>query len=144
TGKMHALKLLPVELSRAPLLLMRFEEEVKNLQRLKHPIVAVLHDFGEEFGDHYLVLDLATGQRAGQQFCQDLSEIGKPLPEKAILEIGKQICDGLHYVHSQGVIHRDLKPGNLLLSGDKVILTDFGISRGRGENRITLTGMPVG
>jgi serine/threonine protein kinase len=144
TGRSFALKLLPLELARDPVLLLRFEEEAQNLKTLKHPHVASLVDLGEDFGDRYLVLDLALGGKIGSQSCSDLSEVQGPLPEKLIIEIGKQVCDGLHYVHSQGIVHRDLKPGNLLVAGDRILITDFGISRARGTNRITLTGMPVG
>ncbi|MBI4583713.1 MAG: protein kinase [Planctomycetes bacterium] len=144
SGKNFALKLLPVELSRDPVLLMRFEEEAQNLRKLNHPNVVPLHDYGEDFGDRYVILDLAIGGMIGSQRCRDLSELRKPLDEDLVIKIGKQVCEGLHHIHSHGIIHRDLKPGNLLLSGKRILITDFGISRARGENKITMTGLPVG
>jgi hypothetical protein len=144
TGTSYALKMLPMELSRDPLLLMRFEEEALALKRIEHPRVIKIRDMGEDFGDRFLVLDLAKGGRIGSQECRDLSEPAKPFREEVIIDLTKQICDALRHVHTLGIVHRDLKPGNLLLSGNQVLLTDFGIAHSRGKDGATLTGMPVG
>src|SRR5206468_2320607 len=82
SGASCALKVLPMELSRDPLLLMRFDEEALTLKRIEHPGVIKIRDMGEDFGDRYLVLDLATGGRIGSQVCLDLSEAAKPLREE--------------------------------------------------------------
>jgi hypothetical protein len=144
TGDTCALKVLPMELSRDPLLLLRFDEEARTLKRLDHPRVVKLRDTGEDFGDRYIALDLAAGKKVGAEEYRDLGDPAKPLREETIIDLAQQICDGLSYIHSQGLVHRDLKPGNLLFSGDRVIISDFGIAHARGNEGLTLTGMPVG
>jgi serine/threonine-protein kinase len=144
TAQRWALKLLPVEVTRDQVLLMRFDDEAENLKKLDHPNVVALRDLGEDFGDRYLVFDLAPGGKVGSQTCRDLSDLSGPLPEAEIIRVGRQVCDALHYIHSRGILHRDLKPGNLLVFGERVAIADFGISRAPGCRGLTLTGLPVG
>ena len=144
SGEHHALKVLPFELSRDMLLLRRFEDELRSIQKLSHPNVIRLIDSGKDQEDRYIVVELARGGRICGTNCRDLSDARKPLPEKSITDLARQVLGALAYIHGQGIIHRDLKPANLLVMGDRIVLTDFGIAWETGEQRYTLTGTIVG
>jgi serine/threonine protein kinase/HEAT repeat protein len=141
-----ALKLLPYQFLRDMSLLHRFRQEVLQARVLDHPHITRVLDAGESLEDHYLVMELAPGwARAEGRVALDVSELPKPLPEADALDIVKQTCDGLTYLHGKGVVHRDVKPGNLLLFDDKQVkLADFGIARSRETIALTSTGLPVG
>ena len=104
----------------------RFEIEARLLATLDHPrVVRVLDHFDHE-GDHFLVMELVDGP----SLAQVLSERGSPgLPVQDAVDYARQACEALAYVHEQHVIHRDVKPENLILGRDGVVLVDFGIAR---------------
>ncbi len=147
-GEHVALKLLPYQFLRDPTMLHRFRQEVKQASDLNHPHITRVLESGESLEDHYLVMELAGGWAgAGMDGCTalDVSDLPKPLAEQDALAIVAQACDGLAYLHSQGIVHRDIKPANLLLfDGKEVKLADFGIARSREAMTLTTTGLPVG
>ena len=104
----------------------RFEIEARLLARLHHPRIArVLDHFQDETGN-YLVMDLIVGTDLGEI----LSERGsRGLPMADAVEYVRHACEALQYVHDEQVVHRDVKPRNLILGGDGVVLVDFGIAR---------------
>ena len=106
----------------------RFEIEARLLATLDHPrVVRVLDHFQHE-DDHFLVMDLVDGP----SLAQVLAERGAPgLPVDEAVDYARQACEALAYVHEQHVIHRDVKPENLILGRDGVVLVDFGIARER-------------
>jgi len=106
----------------------RFQREARALGRLAHPNIVSIFDAGqdERSGQTYIVMEYVKGISLAQ-----LLKEGRSLPLEQVVEVGIQICRGLHFAHSKGVIHRDIKPGNILLSEDlkQVKITDFGIAR---------------
>ena len=106
----------------------RFEIEARLLATLDHPRVVHVLDHFEHEGDHFLVMELVDGP----SLAQVLSERGAPgLPVREAVDYARQACEALAYVHEQHVIHRDVKPENLILGRDGVVLVDFGIARER-------------
>jgi hypothetical protein len=109
----------------------RFEIEARLLEQLRHPrVVRVVHYFPDESGQ-YLVMELVRGTDLGAV----LAERGNPgLPAADAIEYARQACEALGYVHDQLVVHRDVKPANLILGDDGVVLVDFGVARALDEN----------
>jgi serine/threonine protein kinase len=125
-----------------PTALERFEREARVVARLMHPNVVAVHDFGTEHRDPYIVMELIEGASVAAML-----EAG-PLPLDKAMAIGAQTCDGLSAAHAAGVIHRDVKPANLILTPSGVVkICDFGIARlqdAAGTSRLTGTAVAVG
>ncbi len=138
-GRKAAIKLLSPERLNDPKAVIRFHREAQAAARLKHPNIAALYEMGEHDSRPYLAIEWVEGRSL-----EDLLRQG-PLPlERAVL-ILEQVLLTLDYAHSQGVIHRDVKPANLMLSGDdRVTLVDFGLAFLLSEPGITSTGVLFG
>lgn len=117
-----AVKVLPEHLSSSSERLERFRREARTISSLSHPRICTLHDVGEEEGVHFLVLEHLEGQTLA-----DRLERG-PLPVQEALRIAAEIAEALDAAHGQGVIHRDLKPGNVMLTKGGLKLLDFGLA----------------
>ena len=102
----------------------RFEREARAASALNHPNIVSVHDIGREDGVSFIVSELVEGETLA-------AVIGHgPLPLRKLLDVGTQICEGLAAAHAAGVIHRDLKPGNIMLTRDgRVKILDFGLAR---------------
>jgi serine/threonine protein kinase len=135
-----ALKILPRYFASDPQFSGRFEQEAKVLARLLHPHILPVHDYGEVDGYTYIVMPFVESGTLA-----DLLE-GDPLPLTQIRRIIAQVGDALDYAHSQGVIHRDVKPSNILVDQrGNCLLTDFGIAKMvEGSIHFTRTGGIVG
>ncbi|HEV8700940.1 MAG TPA: protein kinase [Candidatus Polarisedimenticolia bacterium] len=118
-----AVKILPTHLSGDPLLRQRFEREAKAVSSLNHPHICTLHDVGSQDGTDYLVMEFLEGETLEVRL-----ERG-PLPLAQVLKYGIQIADALDKAHRQGVVHRDLKPGNIMLTTAGAKLLDFGLAK---------------
>jgi len=118
-----ALKILPAELSNDPVRKQRFEREAKTISSLNHPHICVLHDIGHQDGIDYLVMECVEGETLAKRL-----ENG-PLPLDQVLKYGAQIADALERAHRAGIAHRDLKPGNIMLTATGAKLLDFGLAR---------------
>ena len=118
-----AIKILPEQLSSDPIRKQRFEREAKTISSLNHPHICVLHDVGSQDGISYLVMECVEGETLGKRL-----EKG-PLPPEQVLKYGTQIADALDKAHRSGVVHRDLKPGNIMLTSTGAKLLDFGLAK---------------
>jgi serine/threonine-protein kinase len=141
-----AVKVLAEHLSDDERFVARFRREALAVAKLIHPNIVQVYDTGVDEGRHYIVMEYVDG-RSGAQILQRHGPVG---PEIAA-EIGVQSCAGLDYAHRRGIIHRDVKPGNLMVVGGPVgggeltvKLTDFGIARAIEQTRITQVGSVVG
>jgi serine/threonine protein kinase len=121
-----AIKILPQQLSSDPVLKQRFEREAKTISSLNHPNICTLHDVGSQDGVHYLVMEYVEGETLAKRL-----EKG-PLPLEQVLKYGAQIADALDKAHRSGVVHRDLKPGNIILTPSGAKLLDFGLAKPAG------------
>ncbi|HEX7880980.1 MAG TPA: protein kinase [Candidatus Eisenbacteria bacterium] len=121
-----AVKVLPEQLSANPDLRARFEREARAISSLNHPHICTLHDVGREGGIDYLVMEMVEGETLAARL-----ERG-PLPLPEVLRTGAQIADALDRAHRAGVVHRDLKPGNVMLTKSGAKLMDFGLARATG------------
>ena len=127
-------------LSADPTLLDRFKQEIRLARKITHPNILRTHDMGESGGLRYISMEFVKGITL-----KHLIEQGQVLPTPAALRIAKQMCAGLAAAHEVGVIHRDIKPQNILIEptgGLKIM--DFGIARLTQERGITAAGTVVG
>src|SRR5262249_30189453 len=118
-----AIKVLAPELAAQPEWRQRFEREAKTISTLNHPHICVLHDVGQQDGLDFLVMEFLEGETLAQRLAKG------PLPLDDVLEYAIQIGDALDKAHRQGVIHRDLKPGNVMITKSGAKLLDFGLAK---------------
>lgn len=140
-----AVKVLRSEFTGDPTFLARFRAEARNTAALSHPNIAGIYDYGEAEeagGEHvaYLVMELVDGEPLSEVLARE----GRLTPERTMHILG-QAAAGLNAAHHSGVVHRDIKPGNLLVRPDGTVkVTDFGIARATSTVPLTQTGMVVG
>jgi eukaryotic-like serine/threonine-protein kinase len=118
-----AIKILPAQFSSDPVRKQRFEREAKTISSLNHPHICTLHDIGSQDGLDYLVMECVEGETLAKRL-----EKG-PLPLEQVLKYGAQIADALDKAHRSSVVHRDLKPGNIMLTASGAKLLDFGLAK---------------
>jgi Tol biopolymer transport system component len=118
-----AIKVLPDHVASNPDLRSRFEREARAISSLSHPHICTLHDVGSEAGVEFLVMEFLEGETAAQRL-----EKG-PIPIQQVLRYGVEIAEALDRAHRQGITHRDLKPGNVMLTKSGVKLLDFGLAK---------------
>ncbi len=137
-----ALKLLAEHLADDPAFVSRFRREALAAARLVHPNIVQVFDFGldERQHQHFIVMEHVSGQS-----CAEILRDQGHLDVDQAVEIIAQSCRGLDYAHRHGVVHRDVKPGNLLVSDSDVVkLADFGIARATDQSSITQVGSVLG
>ncbi len=142
-----AVKILAEHLSDDERFVARFRREALAVAKLIHPHIVQVYDTGIDEGRHFIVMEYVDG-RSGAQLLQKHGS----LPPHEAVDIGIQACAGLDYAHRRGIIHRDVKPGNLMIVGGSAggsgemttKLTDFGIARAAEQTRITQVGSVVG
>src|SRR5437762_2943136 len=118
-----AIKVLPEHLSMTPDLRARFDREARAVSSLNHPNICTLFDIGHQDGVDFLVMEHIEGETLAQRL-----ERG-PLPVPEALRYAAEIADALDKAHRQGMVHRDLKPGNVMLTKSGAKLLDFGLAR---------------
>src|SRR5215468_3054454 len=118
-----AIKVLPSHFSDDATLQQRFEREAKAISNLNHPHICVLYDVGNQEGIRFLVMECVEGETLAKRL-----EKGS-LPVGEVLKYGMQIADALDKAHRSGVVHRDLKPGNIMLTPTGAKLLDFGLAK---------------
>ncbi|WP_285727947.1 protein kinase domain-containing protein [Psychromicrobium xiongbiense] len=139
-GRTVAIKILKEEYTGDPNFLQRFRAEATNTARLNHRGIAGVFDYGEEDGSAYLVMELVPGEPLSS-----IIERDRVLSPDRTLDIIAQTARGLSAAHAQGLVHRDVKPGNLLITPDgQVKITDFGIARLADQVPLTQTGQVMG
>src|SRR6476620_1893423 len=136
-----AIKLLKPELS-AVLGSERFLREIELAATLQHPHILPLYDSGQAGSLLYYVMPFAEGESLRQRLARE-----QQLPLDAALQITREVGSALQYAHEHGVVHRDIKPDNIMLSGGQAVVADFGIARAleaASPERLTQSGMAVG
>jgi eukaryotic-like serine/threonine-protein kinase len=139
-GRIVAVKILKEEYNGDPNFLQRFRAEARHTALLNHPGVANVFDYGEEEGSAFLVMELVPGEPLS-----NIIERQKTLAPDTVLNYIGQTARALAAAHAQGLVHRDVKPGNLIITPDnRVKVTDFGIARLADQVPLTATGQVMG
>jgi Tol biopolymer transport system component len=118
-----AIKVLPSHLSSDPALRQRFEREARAISALTHPNICTLHDVGRENGVDFLVMEYLEGETLGSRLLRG------PMPLSQLCPIAQEIAEALDAAHRKGLVHRDLKPGNIMLTRSGTKLLDFGLAK---------------
>lgn len=135
-----AIKILKPEYMGDPGFLERFRTEAKHAARVNHEGIANVYDYGEDAGSAFLVMELVPGDSLAK-----ILEKRKFLPEIEVMDIVAQTARALFAAHQEGLVHRDVKPGNLLITPEgQVKITDFGIARVADQVSLTATGQVMG
>jgi serine/threonine-protein kinase len=135
-----AVKLLRPEFGRDPDFLARFRDEARSAASLSHPNIVAVFDFGDDDAGPYIVMELIDGQ----DLAAILRENG-PLPPRQAARVSAEVAKALHAAHVRGIVHRDVKPSNILVGRDgRVKVADFGIARALNESQLTLPGVTMG
>ena len=136
-----ALKVISTEIEVTDELRARFFREAQACARLSHPNIVTVYDMGEDDGRFFIVMEFLEGEELRRIIAQK-----KPLTLEDKLTVMLQVCDGLHYAHQKGVVHRDIKPGNIfLLRNGQAKILDFGIAQiATTEAGLTRTGLIMG
>src|SRR5215471_13456218 len=133
-----AIKVLPEHRSASPQVRERFEREAKAISSLSHPHICPLYDIGQHNGNDYLVMEYLEGETLAHRLKKG------PLPPEHVLRYAIQITDALDTAHKYGVIHRDLKPGNVMLTKSGAKLLDFGLAKVRAAEAVAgVTVLPT-
>jgi serine/threonine protein kinase len=139
-----AIKLIHSFLSHQQEFVQRFEEEAAAIAQLRHPNIIQVFDFNRDQGTYYMVLEHIPGETLRDRL-QRLNGANKQLLFTTVAEIGADIADALAYAHGRGMIHRDVKPANIMLRPDgDAVLMDFGIAKILGGKVQTATGAIIG
>jgi len=126
--RMVALKVLPAHLADNEELRQRLDREAKAISALSHPHICALYDVGHQDGVDYLVMEYLEGETLTDRLARG------SLPPEQVLRYGVQIADALDKAHRQGITHRDLKPGNVMITKSGVKLLDFGLAKLRAAS----------
>ncbi len=127
-GRRVALKFLPEKLLSDPTAMERFQREARATSALNHPGICTIYDIQDNHGQPYIVMELVEGENLTQRIHS------RPMPVEEILDVGVQVADALDAAHARGIIHRDIKPGNVIVNerGQAKIL-DFGLAKLVGD-----------
>ena len=139
-GREVAIKVLPPQLAVEKEFVKRFYREAQSAANLKHPNIVTIHDVGEEDGTYYFAMEYLDGGSLEDR----IEKQGAYSLEEAVAIIS-QMAVALDYAHKNGIIHRDIKPGNIIIDEEgRAVITDFGIAKAAYDQKLTKTGMTVG
>lgn len=144
-----AIKVLPTGDLQDPVFAQRFEREAKTLATFDHPHIVPIYDFGKERGWYYIVMGFVGGPDGRAKNLDDLIRAqGGRLEVETAIRVMEQVCWALEYAHQKKIVHRDIKPGNLLIDGQgNIRIADFGIAscgEQGGDTSLTGSGMTLG
>jgi serine/threonine protein kinase/Flp pilus assembly protein TadD len=135
-----ALKLIRPEIASDRKTIKRFSNELRFARQISHKYVCRMYDLSEEAGTHYITMEYVPGESL-----RSMIKMTKQLSASTVISIAKQVCEGLAEAHKYGVVHRDLKPGNIMIDKNgNVRIMDFGIARSLEAKEVTETGMLIG
>jgi serine/threonine protein kinase len=134
-----AIKVLPARYARDPVFVKRFVQEARAVAKLIHPNILQIHDFGEQDNITYIVMEFVDGGTLKER-------LKRPLSVPEAIDYMIQACEGLNCAHNHGIVHRDVKPANMLLRKDGyLLLSDFGIAKIlEGTTNLTRAGVGIG
>ena len=132
-----AVKILPSHLSENPEAKQRFDQEARTISSVNHPNICTLYDVGHQDGTDYLVMEFLEGETLADRLRKG------PLPIDQVLRDGLDICEGLDKAHRCGVVHRDLKPGNIMLTKGGAKLMDFGLAKASVSTAAAASGLSM-
>ena len=135
-----AIKVLAGHLADDPAFRNRFVREARLAAGLSHPNIVQVYDAGEDDGNPYIVMEYVDGRSLADEL-----DLDGPLDPGRVVDLGIQVCAGLEHAHATGLVHRDIKPGNLLLGESGTVkIADFGIARAAEATRLTQMGSVLG
>jgi serine/threonine protein kinase len=136
-----AIKVLPAAYAKDPTFMERFVREARAIAKLYHPHILPVHDFGEQDGTTYIVMEYVSGGTLKRRL-----KPSQPMPLRDAIDLILQTCQALECAHQHNIVHRDIKPGNMLLRSDNfLLLSDFGIAKILEANTVlTRTGVGIG
>ncbi|MGZ8765610.1 MAG: Stk1 family PASTA domain-containing Ser/Thr kinase [Acidimicrobiia bacterium] len=135
-----ALKVLTSALSRDPSFVERFRREAQAAANLSHPNIVAVYDWGQEEGTYFIVMEYIDGHSL-----RDVLRAQTTIEASRVAGIGAEVANGLSFAHKAGVVHRDVKPGNVLIeTSGQVKVTDFGVARADASEALTQTGSVMG
>lgn len=139
-GRKVAVKVLREQYASDPAFLARFQREARSAASLSHPNIVAVYDVGTEGTVQYIVMELVAGRTLKEIIQEDA-----PLGAARVIHFGRQICEALGYAHSKNIVHRDVKPHNILVTEDgRAKIADFGIAMALGASSLTQSGYIVG
>lgn len=134
-----AMKLLRKDLAQDPIFLRRFRREAQTLEKLKHPNIVRFYGLGQDDLLAYILMDYVEGTSLRTEIFRSQ---GKGISPQRVLEIMRPVCSALNYAHKMGMVHCDIKPGNIMIDNSgKVLVTDFGVARHADAATATMVGM---
>jgi serine/threonine-protein kinase len=138
-GRAVALKFLPPETTRDPEARARLLQEARAAAALNHPSICTVHEIGEAEGQTFIAMALIEGENLRDRIARG------PLPLGEAIDLAVQVAEGLEAAHRKGIVHRDMKPGNVMVTTERrAKIMDFGLAKSPGQTRLTKTGTTTG